>query len=81
VNRDRGATEDVQFQLAVPSELVGALSEIQGINVESVKDLPDRVQHELALETVAVVLNDSCEREGSRACLQDDCADDSQVLW
>jgi hypothetical protein len=56
VSRDPDTGGDVRFQLAIPGDLADELEEIEGMSVTSVSDPPDRVRHELALETVAVIL-------------------------
>lgn len=56
VTVDRDTQDDVQFQLAVPAELADALEEISGVSAERAGKSSEGVRHELALETVGVVL-------------------------
>ena len=49
-------SESIQFQLAVPPELAAELTALPGVVAEITGDAPARVQHELALETIALVV-------------------------
>ena len=46
----------VQFQLAVPPELAHELATLPDLTVSATDEAPDRVQYELALETIATIL-------------------------
>ena len=53
---DQGPLEQVQFQLAVPADLAHELAALPDISVEPIGTAPERVQHELALETVVAIV-------------------------
>jgi len=52
---DSMAPDKVRFQLVLPPDLVEGLSRIPGVTVEHSFSASERVQHELALETVVVI--------------------------
>lgn len=53
---DTASHNQVRFQLTVPPELADELSRIPDVTVALREEAPERVQHELALETVATVI-------------------------
>ena len=48
--------ESVRFQLAVPPDLATDIASIPGVSVRSVEEASDRLQHDLAIETVVVIV-------------------------
>src|SRR5438477_8537491 len=54
--RTSALSGDTRFQLALPPDLVGELRSISGVTVEQAEEATPRVQHELAIETIATVV-------------------------
>ena len=54
--QDTGTDEHVRFQLAVPADLAEELAALPDLSAGPSREAPERIQHELALETVVALV-------------------------